>query len=161
MPFNRMWGVLLHPGMAAAILFASLFALVPAAHAQSSLSCSPAQQTAAAGQTVTFQASGGDGSYVWGTPSGVFSTSGSTFSTTFTEPGPNTVVVTSGGDDAVCVVNVVGGVAGGNVGGFPGLPHTGDGGGASAGTFSALMGAVVLSMLALAGLRGFRMIFAS
>jgi|GEM_PF-2080259 len=132
-----------------------LMLMATPAGAQSALTCSPAQQTASVGQQVTFTADGGSGSYIWATPSGVSTNSGSSFSTSFNEAGPNTVIVRRGSEEALCIVNVVGTSVGvtpppavGGIGGFPGLPSTGDGGGMRGVTMGA---AVMLGALALLG----------
>ncbi len=68
--------------------------------------CSPGQQTIAAGGTATLSASGGNGSYTWssnGTPN---NGTGSSFSTSFSNPGQQTVTVWDGQTSAGCSVTV-------------------------------------------------------
>lgn len=157
-------GILRFGSLIAAIGFLLSGATVSA---QGSLTCSPAQQTASVGQTVTFRADGGSDSYVWATPSTVSSNSGSTFSTSFNESGPNTVIVQSGGQEALCTVNVTGTSVGGSVyqppmAQVPGLPYTGGGGGVSSvSPVFVLFGALVLAGMTFLAISGVRMVLAS
>lgn len=114
------------------------------ASAQGTLTCSPARQTVNVNQQVTLTATGGTGAYTWATANGVSPNSGSSFSITPTSPEITTVIVSSGGQQAVCVLDVVG--AGGyrqptfdvSGGGTVGVPNTG------AGTSALALIAVVL-----------------
>jgi uncharacterized repeat protein (TIGR01451 family) len=62
------------------------------------VSCTPASQTVAIGQTVNFNASGGYGSYSWSAPGGTPSSGGnsSSFSTSYGSVGNYTVTLTRG-----------------------------------------------------------------
>jgi hypothetical protein len=70
--------------------------------------CGPAYQQVALGATVTFTATGGNGSYSWGTQNQGY-LDGPVFTWQATTPGPQSIFVTSGGKQAACQVNVVGG----------------------------------------------------
>ncbi len=90
------------------------------------LACSPSVQTANAGQSVTFSASGGNGFYTWsGQNLVVINPTGTSFNVSYPSGGTRMITVTSGSESASCTINVVG-----NVVNIPGLPNTG--GGASA-----------------------------
>ena len=67
------------------------------------LACSPISQSADTGDTVTFSASGGVGSYEWGAPGATTeSGSDSTFSTVYNTSGTKTVILTSGLEGISC-----------------------------------------------------------
>ncbi len=107
------------------------------------LICTPPNQTAALGQTVTFNAYGGSGTYTWKTVDRTYLNIGPTLTTSLQSAGAQSVMVTSGTQTAVCTVNVSGIYAyapnpnyytGYNPGGgyvlgaytqAPGLPNTG------------------------------------
>lgn len=100
------------------------------------LTCTPAAQNASLGQTATFQAYGGLGTYTWKTADRTFINIGPALTTSLQTAGPQTVVVTSGGQTAICTVNVSGIYAYGSPtyysGGYvlsaqtgPGFPNTG------------------------------------
>ncbi len=93
--------------------------------------CSFAPGTAMVGQTITFAATGGDGSYIWSSPSiAVSNPTGPTFVVNFTGAGTYPVTVTSNGTAAVCTVTItaVPNMTGGSVTGTPtpGLPNAGE-----------------------------------
>jgi len=89
------------------------------------LSCTPANQTIALGQTAYVSASGGTGTYAWSAP-GLTITNpyGTGFNANFATAGAKTISVTSGTSTAVCVVNVL---ANSGTPTTPGLPDTGGG----------------------------------
>ena len=108
------------------------------------LICTPSNQNAALGQTVTFQAYGGTGTYTWKTADRTYINIGPALTTSLQTAGPQTVVVTSGPQTATCTVNVSGiyaysgpsytsgGYTGTYTGGYvlgaqtgPGFPNTG------------------------------------
>jgi hypothetical protein len=95
------------------------------------LTCSPASQTITLGQTATFAATGGNGTFTWSSPDlTITNANGSGFSASFASAGLRTVTVTSGSDTAVCAVNVLPNAGGGTVVPpvvTPGLPATGGG----------------------------------
>jgi hypothetical protein len=74
--------------------------------------CSPQSQTVNSGETATFDASGGDGTYSWSAPGGnpTSATVDANFSTVFVNqtasPVTNTVTVTSNNQSASCSVTV-------------------------------------------------------
>ena len=71
------------------------------------LTCSPGSQSAQTGQTMTFTASGGNGTYSWSAPSSSPSSgSGSSFTVSYGATGSYTVTVTSGGSSTSCTANV-------------------------------------------------------
>lgn len=91
------------------------------------LACSPSSQEVSVGQTASFSASGGNGSYFWSIPELSLSNSSGTGSyVTYSTPGTRTITVSSGGSSASCVVNVIGSAVTPVVPG-PGLPNTGGG----------------------------------
>ncbi len=70
--------------------------------------CSPPNQTANIGQTVWFNASGGNGSYSWSIPGANQSqASGSSMNTTFSGSGTFVATVTSGSQTATCQVQII------------------------------------------------------
>lgn len=70
-------------------------------------SCNPGSQTIAIGGTANFTASGGNGSFTWSAPYGSpASGSGSSFAASYNASGFRQVTVTSGGQSAVCNVNI-------------------------------------------------------
>ena len=94
--------------------------------ASGSVSCLPVTQNVAIGQPALFTATGGNGSYVWsGDGLTLNNPTGSGFQATYSAAGAYNVRVTSNGQTASCVVNVL--AAGSS---DPGLPNTGFGGGA-------------------------------
>ncbi len=98
-----------------AVLLLSALALVPAISlAQTTLTCMPSSTNVQLGQSITFTASGGNGTYNWGivyTP---------------TQAGAGAVVVRSGTQSAACDYTVTGTSTGTPT--SPGLPNTGAGG---------------------------------
>jgi uncharacterized repeat protein (TIGR01451 family) len=71
------------------------------------LSCSPAQQNATVGQSVSVSASGGTGTYAWTAPGGApANANGTPFSVSYDTPGYKTVVVSSGGNQVACTIQV-------------------------------------------------------
>lgn len=69
--------------------------------------CSPASQSAYTNNTVSFSATGGDGSFSWSAPgSSNTSGTGSDFSTSYSITGGKTVTVTSAGQSDTCSVSV-------------------------------------------------------
>lgn len=107
------------------------------------LICTPPNQTAALGQTVTFNAYGGSGTYTWKTADRTYLNIGPSLTTSLQTAGAQTVMVSSGTQTAICAVNVsgiyaytpnyAGGYPSGYSGGYvlgaytqaPGLPNTG------------------------------------
>src|SRR3989344_5281374 len=71
------------------------------------LTCTPAHQQVTLGSSATFTATGGNGFYSWGTSNQAF-VGGAVFTWQATTPGPQSVVVSSGGQTAPCSVNVIG-----------------------------------------------------
>lgn len=91
------------------------------------LACAPVTQNVFLGQNAVFTATGGNGSYLWSSPSLTITTStGSQFTANFASTGTHTATVTSNGQTATCTANVVLSSSGGT----PGLPNTGGGGAA-------------------------------
>lgn len=85
------------------------------------LACSPATQSATVGQSATFTATGGTGSYVWSAPElTLVNPTGSGFTVNYATTGTKTITVTSGNQSAVCTLAVSAGTT-------PGLPNTGGG----------------------------------
>ena len=85
------------------------------------LSCGPLLRTLQAGQSVTLNATGGNGTYAW-TATGLTTTyPGSSFTLTYPNPGTSIVTLTSGTQAAFCSIKVS------PVGSFPELPSTGGG----------------------------------
>lgn len=72
------------------------------------LVCTPPGQTAALGQTVSFTAYGGAGTYTWKTADRTYANIGPTLTTSLQTAGPQSVIVTSGNQTALCTVNVSG-----------------------------------------------------
>ncbi|MEK7601326.1 MAG: hypothetical protein AAB480_02240 [Patescibacteria group bacterium] len=91
------------------------------------LTCSPASQNITLGQTATYAASGGNGTYTWSSPDlTITNASGSGFSASYASTGLKTLTVTSAGNTAACFTNVLpGAVVIPPV--VPGLPNTGGG----------------------------------
>lgn len=91
----------------------------------SALACHPPRQAARVGFPVAFTAMGGSGSYNWATADRTYLNVGPTLSAVLQTAGTQTVIVTSGAQTAVCVVDVL---AAGVVYGtstIPYLPNTG------------------------------------
>ncbi len=93
------------------------------------LYCSPATQNVTLGQTATFSATGGNGSYTWSAPDlSISNPTGSGFSANYASPGLKTLTVTSAGATATCATNVLpGSVVIPPTPSTPGLPNTGGG----------------------------------
>lgn len=92
-----------------------------------SLTCSPGTQNVTLGQTASFTASGGNGSYTWSSPDlSISNPTGSGFSASYASTGLKTLTVTSAGVSDTCEVNVLP-----NTNPVtpvtPGLPNTGGG----------------------------------
>jgi len=82
------------------------FTVVPAT--TSVLTCAPGTQNVTLGQTATFSASGGTGSYTWTSPDLTISNAnGSGFSASYASTGYKTLTVTSNGVSDTCAVNVL------------------------------------------------------
>lgn len=98
----------------------------------SPLTCTPSRQSAQLGQTITFNATGGSGSYNWATASRVYLNAGSRLNIIQEGVGTHTVIVTSNHETAICIVDAfaptgtTGAVKG--ISTTPGLPNTGAGG---------------------------------
>ncbi|MBL8030616.1 MAG: DUF11 domain-containing protein [Candidatus Doudnabacteria bacterium] len=72
------------------------------------LTCQSHRSSVNAGEIASFSANGGNGQYTWSAPSSVNQTgSGSNFSTAYSSSGYKTLTVTSGGQTAICNVQVV------------------------------------------------------
>jgi len=97
--------------------------------ATGALVCSPGTQNVTLGQTASFTASGGNGSYTWSSPDlTINNATGSGFSASYASTGVKTMTVTSAGAVDTCVVNVLSnGVVTPPVVTPPGLPATGGG----------------------------------
>lgn len=90
------------------------------------LVCAPGTQNITLGQTVRFNATGGNGTYVWSAPDLVITNpNGSGFSASYASTGLKTVTVTSNGAVDTCAVNVFASATTPPV--TPGLPNTGGG----------------------------------
>lgn len=88
----------------------------------SDLRCTPNRNTVSVGQTVTYEATGGDGTYEWTATDITDSDTGDTYTRTYTTPGEKRVLVQNDDDEiASCGVTVISAVT-------PGLPNTGVGG---------------------------------
>ena len=88
--------------------------------------CSPSTQTAAVGQTVTFSATGGDGTYTWSAPEVTLANPiGLNLQVHYATPGTRNITVYSAGQSSVCSLNVTGSVLGAYT---YALPNTGGGG---------------------------------
>lgn len=74
----------------------------------SNLSCVPPSQTVYAGQTATFYAQGGQGTYTWTTPERTYTNVGPVLNAALYSAGTQSVTVTSGSQTAVCSVTVTG-----------------------------------------------------
>ena len=83
---------------------------VVAAATTGTLACSPATQNVTLGQTASFSATGGNGSYTWSSPDlSITNASGSGFSANYASTGLKTMTVSSNGATASCVTNVLAG----------------------------------------------------
>ncbi len=95
------------------------------------LTCSPAVQNVAIGQTASVTAAGGNGTYVWSASDlTITNPNGTGFSASYPSAGLKTLVVTSGGAATTCAVNVLPGTTVPPVvvpPVTPGLPDTGGG----------------------------------
>jgi len=110
-----------------AVLLLSALALVPAISlAQTTLTCMPSSTNVQLGQSITFTASGGNGTYNWGTPDSSISGAMTSIVYTPTQTGAGAVVVRSGTQSAACDYTVTGTSTGTPT--SPGLPNTGAGG---------------------------------
>lgn len=79
----------------------------PYQNVQQTLTCTPAYQTVAAGQTVSFTAQGGfGGTYNWSTPERNYPNAGPVLSIALNSSGSQLVTVTNGPQSATCSVNV-------------------------------------------------------
>lgn len=86
------------------------------------LACLPANQSVMLGQTATFSAVGGSGSYLWSAPDLLITNpTGSGFSASYSSTGLKTLTVTSAGLASTCNVNVLSRTT------TPGFPNTGGG----------------------------------
>jgi hypothetical protein len=100
---------------------------VVAAATSGTLACSPATQNVTLGQTATFSATGGNGSYTWSSPDlSITNSSGSGFSASYASTGLKTMTVSSNGATASCVTNVLASSVT-TVVTTPSLPDTGGG----------------------------------
>lgn len=89
------------------------------------VTCSQSATMSDVGQTVTFNASGGNGIYTWSSPFITITNAvGPTFTATFNTPGTYPVVVTSNGASATCTITVTSASTG--ITTTPGLPNTGE-----------------------------------
>lgn len=85
----------------------------------SPVSCSAVASTITLGQTASFNASGGNGAYVWSAPDlQISNPAGSGFNANWTSSGLHTMTVTSNGQSATCSVTILPLTT-------PGLPNTG------------------------------------
>lgn len=92
---------------------------VTASASTGNLVCSPAVQNVMLGQTATFSASGGNGSYTWSASDlTIANPYGSGFSASYASTGLKTLMVSSAGLVATCATNVL-------TNGIPGFPNTG------------------------------------
>lgn len=114
------------------------------------LTCSPARQSVRVNEIISFTATGGTGTYTWSTAQGSFQNRGAAFSITESTPGTKTIIVTSGGEQAVCVVDVLSASASTST---PGFPNTG---GVGVNPIWYVFGALFLSFLLFAGYMRFR-----
>lgn len=71
------------------------------------ITCTPAYQTVAAGQTARFEAVGGYGPYTWTTAERTYLNVGAVLSVALQHTGTQTVIVQSASGSASCTVNVV------------------------------------------------------
>lgn len=118
----------------------------------SPLTCTPSRQAAALGQTISFNATGGSGTFNWATANRVYLNTGPRLNVIQEVAGTYTVIVTSGHESALCIVDTLATTGGGAVKGIstgPGLPNTGEGGN------------LALTLLALALLGGAAALFAT
>ena len=119
--------VLLSVVTALALVGGSIAAM-SSAQAVTALSCAPSVQSVMLGQSASFTASGGNGSYVWSSPDLTISNpTGSGFTANYASIGVKTMTVSSAGASATCTVDVlpVGTVPA--TPSTPGLPNTGGG----------------------------------
>lgn len=99
---------------------------VVAVSSTGAVACSPSVQTTNLGQSSSFSATGGNGTYVWSSPDlSISNPSGSGFSANFASTGLKTITVSSAGGSSICTVNVVS--TGTTPPVIPGLPNTGGG----------------------------------
>lgn len=151
---------------AALLGLASLFALFTPAFAQAALTCSPARQSVQVGQSVTLTADGGTGTYTWASADEVVrNTSNDSFTTRHNVAETTTVVVTSGGESALCVIDVLSAAGTQNpivqypqTGTYPGLPNTGAETSVTALMLTALVAVLLFGGLAFFGKKAFGVI---
>lgn len=92
------------------------------------LSCAPDMQTAVVGQTASFSAAGGNGTYTWSSPDlTITNPTGVGFNANYASVGSRIVTVTSGGATANCQVTVDPASTPVTPPITPGLPDTGGG----------------------------------
>jgi len=92
-----------------------------------SLFCSPAVQTVRLGQTASFSANGGNGTFTWSSPDlSIANPNGSGFSASYASVGLKTLTVMSGSAVSTCATNVLPNF-GTTVPTTPGFPSTGGG----------------------------------
>gem|GEM_PF-2535389 len=102
--------------------------MVVVAAPSGALACSPGTQNVTLGQSASFSATGGTGSYTWSSPDLTISNpNGSGFSANYASTGLKTITVASGGVSDTCAVNVLAGTVTPPVTPTPGLPNTGGG----------------------------------
>lgn len=97
----------------------------------SPLTCTPSRQSVLIGQTISFTATGGGPVYNWATANRVYLNAGSRLNIIQETAGTYTVIVSSGHESALCIVDALATSGGGAVKGVstgPGLPNTGEGG---------------------------------
>ena len=88
------------------VLFGA-FAPISSYAADPVLTCTPTTANVAIGQQITFTATGGNGTYAWNAPSMVTQT-GSQLTVYYPLSGTSSVIVSSGGQTAVCNVTIAG-----------------------------------------------------
>ncbi len=98
------------------------------------LTCSPSNQQARIGDTISFSAIGGSGTYTWATADRTYLNTGASLNVLLSSLGRQAVYVTSGYETASCMVDVYdrgsvisGGIVKGVYTQAPGLPNTGFG----------------------------------
>ena len=94
--------------MTAAAVLAMSFGSLGFAQVVTPLSCSAAASSVGVNQANTMTAVGGNGTYSWsGTNLSVTNSAGTQFAVSYPNPGSYTITVTSAGQSASCVTNVV------------------------------------------------------
>ena len=102
--------------------------VVMGAASTGALSCFPAVQSVALGQTAAVSATGGNGTYVWSSPDlSIANPNGSGFSASYATAGLKTLTVTSAGLITTCAINVLANNVATVPVVTPGLPNTGGG----------------------------------